>query len=106
MQLGVTVMVAYSLIVAARIEASHDLWESAVTLHAAADRLLDETGAALYDDDRRLSDAMLTGASAALGGSAFDRHQVDGRALDVDAAADRAAQVFRMWAGADDLRSA
>jgi tetratricopeptide (TPR) repeat protein len=105
-QLGVVVTVAYSLIVAARIEASHDHWESAVTLHAAADRLLDETGAALYDDDRRLSDAMLAGALAALGNSEFDRHHVDGRALGVEVAADRAAQVFRMWAGADDLRSA
>ena len=60
-QLGVTVMVAYSLIVAARIEGSHGEWSRAVTLHAAADRLLEETGAALYDDDRRMSDAMLEG---------------------------------------------
>ena len=66
-QLGVTVMVAYSLIVAARIEGSHGEWSRAVTLHAAADRLLEETGAALYDDDRRMSDAMLEEARARLG---------------------------------------
>jgi tetratricopeptide (TPR) repeat protein len=92
--LGVPAMVAFSLIVAARIAADGEQWNTAAALHAKAEALLETTGLALYDEDRRLSDEMLTRASEALGKAAFAAADDDGRALDVVAASELATEVL------------
>jgi hypothetical protein len=79
--LGQPGMLAYSLNVAARLAVvdadtastagrSHgaDRWAVAVRLAAKAEALLEDSGLSLYDDDRRLTDQLLTAARAALDG--------------------------------------
>jgi hypothetical protein len=92
--LGVPVIVAFSLIVAARIAADDERWDTAATLHAKAEAILDTTGLALYEEDRRLSDEMLASALAALGDNAFATASELGRALELVDASSLAAEVF------------
>ena len=66
-ELGSTAMVAFSLIVAARLEALEERWEQATVLHTQAESILDELGLVLYEDDQRESDMMLERAHHALG---------------------------------------
>ena len=87
LHLGTPVQVAFSEIVAARIAATNDDWETAARLHGHADGLLDETGAALYDDDRVVSEQMLDRARAQLGDTLFEATRAAGRALTLPAAA-------------------
>jgi hypothetical protein len=87
MEVGASVMVAFSLIVAARIGAGDGAWELATRLHAHAESILDATGVALYDDDLRLSEEMLADARRALGEAAFEAEVASGRALDLASAA-------------------
>jgi predicted ATPase/class 3 adenylate cyclase len=97
--LGAPVMVAFSLIVAARIAADGEEWETAATLHAKAEAVLESTGLALYDEDRRLSDEMLAAARDRLGEAAFAAAADDGRALELVAAAASAARVLEQAVG-------
>ncbi|GAC1597193.1 MAG: hypothetical protein NVS3B21_21560 [Acidimicrobiales bacterium] len=85
---GAPVMIAFSLIVAARLEALDGAWGVAVELHSQAESILEATGGALYDDDRAVSEAMLDDARQALGTVAFDSEVAAGRALDQAAAAE------------------
>lgn len=68
---GSTAMVAFSLIVAARIAGGRQDWATATRLHAKGEELLEETGLALYDDDRDRSDELLAEAREALGNETF-----------------------------------
>ncbi len=84
--LGAPVMVAFSLIVAARIKGADD-WTTATSLHSHAESLLETTGLALYDDDRRVSEAMVEAARQQLGEQAFAEASRAGRDLDLPAVA-------------------
>jgi len=95
LEIGALVMVAFSLIVAARLAETAERWETAVSLHGQADALLDATGFALYDADRRSSDEMLKRAEEQLGSEAFAAAQAVGRGLDVTAAAALADEVLQ-----------
>lgn len=94
LELGTPVMVAFSLIVAARLAAMGGRWDTATTLHRHAESILAMTGVVLYDDDRRLSDEMLASARAALGPSAFSAAQAAGESLELPAAAALADRVL------------
>ena len=100
LELGAPAMVAFSLIVAARLTANADRWETATVLHAQAETILDAIGLALYDDDRKLSDAMLEAARTRLGFVAFSDAVATGRALPVPDAARLADEVLAVAAQA------
>ena len=91
---GSTTMVAFSLIVAARIAGSQDDWAKATRLHAQGEVLLEQTGLALYDDDRRQSDELLAASRDALGDDAFARLTHEGQRLEVPDAVELASTVF------------
>jgi tetratricopeptide (TPR) repeat protein len=94
LELGAPGMVAFSLIVAARLTAPSGDWETATILHARAEEILHRTGLALYDDDRELSDAMLDAARAHLGDDAYAAALEAGRALELPDAAEIADDVL------------
>lgn len=87
-------MVAFSLIVAARIAGARGAWEDAVRLHTKAEALLEEVGLVLYEDDRRESDRLLAGARRALGDVMFESTVAQGLALAAPEAVDGARAVF------------
>jgi len=95
LEIGAPVMVAFSLIVAARLAEADGRSDTAVTLHGQADVLLETTGFALYDADRRLSDEMLKRAEELLGTDAFEAARTAGRALSITDAATLADEVLR-----------
>ena len=64
-------MVAFSMIVAARIAGWRDDWSTAVALHAKADEQLEQIGLVLYEDDRKESEALLDRAREQLGEKTF-----------------------------------
>lgn len=72
LELGSPVLIAYSLIVSARLEASRNAG-AAVGLHAKAEAMLAGVGKPLYTDDRRLSDEMLKAARTQLGETRFEQ---------------------------------
>jgi predicted ATPase/class 3 adenylate cyclase len=72
LELGSSVLIAYSLIVSARLEASRNAG-TAVGLHAKAEEILAGVGKPLYPDDRRLSDEMLQAARSELGEARFEQ---------------------------------
>jgi ATP/maltotriose-dependent transcriptional regulator MalT len=94
LELGAPAMVAFSLIVAARLTAATERWATATVLHAQAETILDAIGLALYDDDRKLSDSMLEAARTHLGFVAFSDAVARGRALPVPDAARLADEVL------------
>jgi len=87
-------MVAFSLIVAARIAGARCAWEDAVRLHTKAEALLEEVGLVLYEDDRRESDRLLADARRALGDVVFESTVAQGLALATPGAVDEAHAVF------------
>jgi predicted ATPase/class 3 adenylate cyclase len=78
---GSVTVLAFSMIVAARLSGHREEWATAVAVHARGERLLDETGLVLYEDDRRQSDEFLDQALSALGSAAFERAAADGREM-------------------------
>lgn len=94
LELGAPTMAAFSLIVAARIAAHDRAWPTAVSLHAAAESVLQRTGFVLYEDDRRISDEMLDEARRTLGGHQYDAASAAGSGLDLPAAAAIAGSVL------------
>jgi len=82
-ELGVTIVTAFGLVVAARIAQPAGLDAMAVRLHAAADAMLDALGFELLPDDRALSDAMLAAARATLGDDEFGAEIAAGRAREL-----------------------
>ncbi|MGI8926206.1 MAG: adenylate/guanylate cyclase domain-containing protein [Tepidiformaceae bacterium] len=97
--LGQPVLLAYSLIVAARLAAASGDWPTATRLQARAGAMLNETGWRLYDDDLRASEQWLADAREHLGGQGFDAAVRDGTAMDAPAAAASADEVLRAAAG-------
>jgi hypothetical protein len=88
-------MVAFSLIVAARIASARENWLSAAELHAQADLILDRTGIVLYDSDRRVSEEMLDDARQHLGEDRYAAAQAAGRVMELPATAALADSVFQ-----------
>jgi predicted ATPase/class 3 adenylate cyclase len=80
--LGQLGMVAFTLIVAARIAARREDFAEAVRLNNKGEQILDDIQYSLYESDRQLTKEMLTEARNRLGGD-FDRHAEAGLALDV-----------------------
>jgi predicted ATPase len=92
--LGSQVMVAFSLVVAARVAGWDGDWEEAIVLHSRAEDLLAEIDLALYDDDARASEELLRAAMEILGSEAYDAARSHGRDLDLVAAAMRAERLL------------
>lgn len=92
--LGSPAMVAFSLIMAARVAGAQEDWGTATQLHARGEELLTETGLILYDDDRRESEELLTDARRHLGDERFEGALHAGRALEVTDAAKLADSVL------------
>ncbi|MDH3678757.1 MAG: adenylate/guanylate cyclase domain-containing protein [Acidimicrobiia bacterium] len=65
-QWGMAQVVAFALIVSARICAAENRWADAVLLHTVADDILDDLALPLHDQDRQLSDDMLLEAESHL----------------------------------------
>jgi predicted ATPase/class 3 adenylate cyclase len=91
---GAPVMVAFSLIVAARLAAGERAWGLAVRLHTRAEAILGETGVAIYTDDAAISEAMLAEAARRLGRDAMRAEQAAGEGLELPEAIDHAREVF------------
>jgi non-specific serine/threonine protein kinase len=81
-QLGMPILVGLSLVVAARLRAADGEWKDAIRLHGAADRIIEESGAALYPDDVALSDEMLGQAKGHVG-DAYEQMWAQGRELEI-----------------------
>jgi hypothetical protein len=64
---GLSALVAFSLIVAARVAGWQEDWATAVQLHVTAEMQLEEVGLVLYDDDRRESEELMENAREQLG---------------------------------------
>jgi predicted ATPase/class 3 adenylate cyclase len=88
--LGQSVLVAFSMMIAARLTRARE----AAVLQAAADAALAEASYALYEEDAEVRDALMASACEQLGDEDFDRAVAEGLALDHDAAADLAAAVL------------
>jgi predicted ATPase/class 3 adenylate cyclase len=99
-ELGTRAMVAFSLIVAARLEALAEGWEHATMLHAQAESIIDELGLVLYEDDQRESDVMLEQAHHALGDAHYAAARHAGRTMEVPRAGTMADHILaRVAAG-------
>jgi hypothetical protein len=76
---GQPLMIAYSLMVAARLAADDSRWATAVRLQIAADEQLAVIGSVMYAADREAADAVLAAAASHLGPDEFDEEQRHGR---------------------------
>lgn len=84
--LGSMTVLAFSMIVAARLAGHVEDWLMAVRLHAKGEQLLAETGLVLYDDDRMESDQLLDRARSEVGAEVFDSATSEGRGLSMEEA--------------------
>lgn len=92
--LGMSVMLAYSCIVAARLGGGRGDWELATRLQAGAEAALNAMGQELYAADREAVDRFLDEARAALGETAFEREIRIGETLELSSAAELASEVL------------
>jgi len=88
------VLVAFSLMIAARLDAAREHPREAVMLQTKADELLAAAGYALYEEDDRVRADLRSVAAAALGEAGYADAVSSGRALSADAAASLAEQVL------------
>jgi predicted ATPase/class 3 adenylate cyclase len=88
--LGQSVLVAFSMMIAARLTRARE----AAVLQTAADAALADASYALYEEDAEVRDALMASAREQLGDEDFDRAVAEGHGLDHDAAADLAAAVL------------
>jgi non-specific serine/threonine protein kinase len=91
---GQPVLVAFSMMIAARLTAARGRAREAVVLQAAADEVLAGASYALYDEDAEVRGALMGAACGELGQEQFDQAVAQGCALDADDAADLAAGVL------------
>jgi predicted ATPase/class 3 adenylate cyclase len=91
---GQPVLIAFTLMVAARLASARARFGEAVVLEAKADELLSEADYALYDEDEAIRSQLLAEAEAQLGSVDFAAARAEGIALTVDAAADLAERVL------------
>ena len=91
---GQPVVIAFALMVAARLASGHDRAHEAIVLQAKADQLLAEADYALYDEDEAIRSRFLADAAAHLGDEEFTGAQAEGATLTADSAADLAERVL------------
>ena len=91
---GQPVLIAFAMMVAARLASGRGRAREATMLEAKADELLAQTHYALYEEDEAIRARLLAGAAQCLGKDDFAAAQADGTALTVDAAADLAETVL------------
>jgi hypothetical protein len=91
---GQPVLIAFAMMVAARLASAHGRSREAVVLESKADELLEEADYALYDEDEAIRSRLLADAATNLGHEEFAAAQAEGAALSVDAAADLAERVL------------
>lgn len=84
--LGSITVLAFSMIVAARLSGHLGDWQTAVRLHAKGEQLLEETGLVLYEDDRRQSDELLARARSELGTEAYGAAVAEGVGIEMEEA--------------------
>lgn len=81
--LGSMSVLAFSMIVAARLSGHVEDWPVAVRLHAKGEQLLAETGLVLYQDDRRESDELLSRALDQMDDEAYRRATREGEEMEM-----------------------
>jgi hypothetical protein len=91
---GQPVLIAFALMVAARLASARGRSHEAIVLEAKADELLAEADYALYDEDEAIRSQLLADAESRVGGEDFAAARAEGAELDVDAAADLAEGVL------------
>jgi hypothetical protein len=91
---GQSVVIAFSMMIAARLTAARGQSRQAVVLQSAADDVLAGASYVLYDEDAEVRAALMSAARSDLGETEFDRAVAEGRGLDNDTAADLAASVL------------
>jgi hypothetical protein len=91
---GQSVVIAFSMMIAARLTAARGQARQAVVLQSAADEVLAGASYALYDEDADVRAALMSAARSDLGATEFDQAVAEGRGLDNDDAADLAASVL------------
>lgn len=94
LQLGMPVMVAFSLITAARVAGERNHWEVAVKLDSRAEVVLESTGYVLYPSDQDAINLMRSLARERLGAEAFVKASDLGQTLDLPEAAALADEVL------------
>ncbi len=78
---GLRAQAGFAIVGVARLTADAGHPAVAVRLHAAAERVLAETGQMLFGIDRELSEAMKASARETLGSAAFDQAEAEGAAM-------------------------
>lgn len=78
---GLRAQTAFGIVGVARLVAEAGGAVEAVTLHAAADRILAETGQTMFGADQEISNAMKAAAREFITGAEFDRLESEGFAL-------------------------
>jgi predicted ATPase/class 3 adenylate cyclase len=91
---GLPVLVALSVMLAARLDAGRGRHREAVVLQAAGDRALKHASYVLFEEDARTRDQLMDAARRQLGDDVFHRAVAEGQGLDHDTAADLAAAVL------------
>jgi predicted ATPase/class 3 adenylate cyclase len=91
---GQPVVIAFALMVAARLASAHGRAHEAIVLQAKADQLLAEADYALYDEDEAIRSRFLAEAASLVGDEELAAARAEGDALVVDAAADLAESVL------------
>ena len=91
---GQPVLIAFALMVAARLATERGRSHEAVVLQAKADQLLADADYALYDEDEAIRSELLADAEPRLGGEDFAAACGEGAALTTDAGADLAERVL------------
>jgi tetratricopeptide (TPR) repeat protein len=91
---GSTAMVAFSLIVAARISGTSSNWPDALRLHAKGEQMLEGLGLVLYEDDVAESERLLAGGIEAIGAERADQEHAAGGSMTLTAAIDAANRVL------------
>jgi hypothetical protein len=93
-QQGQPVLVAFSLMIAARLVAVRQRARDAVVLQTKADDLLAAADYALYDEDARVRDLLLGEAAARLGAAGYGAAVTAARATSAQCVADLAAEIL------------
>lgn len=92
---GQPVLIAFAMMLAARLADARGSAREAVVLQSKADDLLAATDYALYDEDELIRSRLLAGAAERLGDEDFATARAEGAGLRIDSAADLAESVLR-----------
>ena len=88
------VLVAFGLMVAARMASARDRFRDAVVLQTKADAMLADADFALYEEDERIRSGLLSDASSGLATDDFESAVAAGTSITADAAANLAEGVL------------